>query len=91
MHVRALLAVTDSAVTRALRFLARPFVRSTHYNGWANAREAITRQLLLSDSHAPGEYRANVPVANNDVFQRAFGVKPGDKMYLPPEQRVRIW
>jgi len=56
-----------------------------------NAREAITRQLLLSDSHSPGQYRANVPVSNNDAFQRAFDVKPGDKMYLPPEQRVRIW
>jgi predicted metalloendopeptidase len=56
-----------------------------------SAREAITRQLLLSDSHAPGQYRANVPVENNDAFQRAFDVKPGDKMYLPPDQRVRIW
>jgi len=56
-----------------------------------NAREAITRQLLLSDSHSPGEYRANIPVENNDAFQRAFDVKPGDRMYLPPDQRVRIW
>jgi putative endopeptidase len=56
-----------------------------------NAREAITRQLLLSDPHSPGQYRANVPVANNDAFQRAFGLKSGDKMYLPPDQRVRIW
>jgi putative endopeptidase len=56
-----------------------------------SAREAITRQLLLSDPHSPGQYRANVPVENNDAFQRAFDVKPGDKMYLPPDQRVRIW
>ncbi len=56
-----------------------------------NAREAIVRQLLLSDPHAPGQYRAMVPVENNDAFQRAFDVKPGDKMYLPPDQRVRIW
>jgi len=56
-----------------------------------NTREAYTRQLLLSDPHSPGEYRANVPVANNDAFQHAFEVKPGDKMYLPPDQRVRIW
>jgi len=32
-----------------------------------------------------------VPVENNDAFQRAFDVKPGDKMYLPPDRRVRIW
>src|SRR5690242_12063153 len=56
-----------------------------------SAREAITRQLLLSDPHSPGQYRANIPVENNDAFQRAFDVKPGDKMYLPPDQRVRIW
>jgi putative endopeptidase len=56
-----------------------------------NAREAITRQLLLSDPHSPGQYRANVPVENNDAFQRAFDVKPGDKMYRAPEERVKIW
>jgi putative endopeptidase len=56
-----------------------------------NAREAITRQLLLSDPHSPGQYRANVPVANIDAFQRAFDVKPGDKMYRAPEDRVKIW
>jgi putative endopeptidase len=56
-----------------------------------NAREATTRQLLLSDPHSPGQYRANVPVANNDAFQRAFDVKPGDKMYRAPAERVKIW
>ncbi|MFL5619189.1 MAG: M13 family metallopeptidase [Gemmatimonadaceae bacterium] len=56
-----------------------------------NNREASLRQQLLSDSHSPGEYRANVPVANNDAFQRAFELKPGDKLYRAPEQRVRIW
>ena len=57
----------------------------------ANTREAALRQQLLSDPHSPGEYRANVPVANNDAFQRAFGLKPGDKLYREPEERVRIW
>ncbi|HEX7978602.1 MAG TPA: M13-type metalloendopeptidase [Gemmatimonadaceae bacterium] len=56
-----------------------------------NAREAIVRQLLLSDPHSPGQYRAMVPVANNDAFQRAFDVKPGDKMYRAPAERVKIW
>jgi putative endopeptidase len=56
-----------------------------------SAREAITRQLLLSDPHSPGQYRANIPVENNDAFQRAFDVKPGDKMYRAPEERVKIW
>jgi predicted metalloendopeptidase len=56
-----------------------------------NDREASLRQQLLSDPHSPGEYRANVPVANNDAFQRAFDLKPGDKLYRTPDQRVRIW
>jgi len=56
-----------------------------------NAREAIVRQLLLSDPHSPGQYRAMVPVENNDAFQRAFDVKPGDKMYRAPAERVKIW
>ena len=56
-----------------------------------NAREAIVRQLLLSDPHSPGQYRANVPVSNNAAFQRAFDVKPGDKMYRAPAERVKIW
>jgi len=36
-------------------------------------------------------YRAFVPLVNNDAFQRAFETRAGDKMYLPPEERVRIW
>jgi predicted metalloendopeptidase len=56
-----------------------------------NDREASLRQQLLTDPHSPGEYRANIPVANNDAFQRAFGLKPGDKMYREPKDRVRIW
>ena len=56
-----------------------------------NDREAALRQQLLSDSHSPGMYRANVPVANIDAFQKAFDVKPGDNMYRAPGERVRIW
>jgi predicted metalloendopeptidase len=59
---------------------------------WRNVdREAALRQQLLSDPHSPNEYRANVPVANIDAFQRAFGLKPGDKMYRAEGERVRIW
>ncbi|MEO6529215.1 MAG: M13 family metallopeptidase [Gemmatimonadaceae bacterium] len=56
-----------------------------------NYREAALRQQMLSDPHSPGQYRGFVPLANNDAFQRAFDVKPGDKMYRAPEERVRIW
>jgi putative endopeptidase len=54
-------------------------------------REAALRQQILSNPHSPGMYRAFVPLTNNDVFMRAWDVKPGDKMYRAPEDRVKIW
>ena len=54
-------------------------------------RGAALRQQLLTDPHSPGTARAYVPLVNNDAFQAAFNIKPGDKMYLPPEERVKIW
>jgi len=57
----------------------------------SSMREAALRQQLVSDSHSPAMYRVLVPLQNNDAFQRAFDVKPGDKMYRAPEDRVRIW
>ena len=49
------------------------------------------RQQLLSDPHSPEEYRVNGIVRNFDPWYAAFNVKPGDKLYLPPEQRVHVW
>jgi putative endopeptidase len=54
-------------------------------------RDDALRQQLVSDPHSPAYYRANGAVRNSDVFYEAFGVKPGDPMYVPPEERVRIW
>jgi putative endopeptidase len=54
-------------------------------------RDEALRQRLLSDNHSPGMYRGMVPFTNNDVFHRAFDVKPGDRMYRAPEDRVKIW
>lgn len=48
-------------------------------------------QLILTDSHAPGMHRANGPLVNMDAWYRAFDVKPGDRMYVAPEKRIRIW
>jgi len=65
------------------------------YLGWAqvwrrNYREANLRQRLITDPHSPSEQRAAV-VRNLDPWYPAFNVQPGQKLYLPPEQRVRIW
>jgi putative endopeptidase len=64
--------------------------------GWAQVwrgkyRDDRTRQLLVSDPHSPLRARVDVPVRNVDAFYQAFGVKPGDAMYVAPADRVRIW
>jgi len=62
---------------------------------WAQVwKEKRTEQSMLSqlrsNPHAPGRYRALAP-RNHDAWYKAFDVKPGDKLYLPEDQRVRIW
>jgi predicted metalloendopeptidase len=53
-------------------------------------REAALRQRLVTDGHAPAEYRADT-VRNLDAWYQAFAVKPGEKLYLAPADRVRVW
>lgn len=53
-------------------------------------REAVLLQQLTTDPHTPGQFRPYV-VRNLDAWYDAFGVKPGDKLYLKPEDRVRVW
>jgi putative endopeptidase len=52
--------------------------------------EASLRNQLATDTHPPGEYRADT-VRNIDAWYKAFSVSPGDKLYLNPEDRVSIW
>jgi putative endopeptidase len=54
-------------------------------------REGAVREQALTDPHSAEFARVNAVVRNVDAWYKAFGVKPGDKMYLPPEQRVKIW
>jgi len=53
-------------------------------------REATARQRAITDGHAPAEFRADT-VRNMDSWYSAFDVKPGEKLYLAPADRVRIW
>jgi putative endopeptidase len=48
-------------------------------------------QLILTDPHSPGMYRCNGPVSNIDAWYAAFNVQPGDKMYKPENERIKIW
>jgi endothelin-converting enzyme/putative endopeptidase len=54
-------------------------------------REGALRAALLSDPHSPDAYRVNGIVRNFDPWYAAFGVKPDDALYLPPDQRVHVW
>jgi putative endopeptidase len=53
-------------------------------------RDELARQLLAVDPHSPAELRANI-VRNLDEFHEAFQTRPGDGLWLNPEDRVRIW
>src|SRR3954453_1503346 len=54
-------------------------------------REGALRQQILSNEHSPAMFRPIGATRNQDEWYGAFDVKPGDKYYLPPEQRVRLW
>jgi putative endopeptidase len=55
------------------------------------ARDEEMIRLLAIDPHSPEEFRCNGVVRNLDEFVAAFDVRPGDALYLRPEERVRIW
>ena len=66
------------------------------YMGWAQSwkakeRDESLRQQVLTNVHSPEMYRANGPIRNIPEFYAAFGVKEGDKLFLPAERRVKIW
>jgi len=54
-------------------------------------REDALREQLASDPHSPGRVRTFAPLRNIDAWYDAFDVKPGDKLYLAPQDRVRLW
>jgi putative endopeptidase len=64
--------------------------------GWAQVwrtkfRDEALQAQLVTGPHSPGMYRAKTPVRNIDAWYDAFGVKPGDALYVAPADRVRLW
>ncbi len=64
--------------------------------GWAQAfqskiRDKALRAQIKGDPHSPGLYRVNGVMRNIPEWYKAFDVKPEDKLYLAPEDRVKIW
>jgi putative endopeptidase len=66
------------------------------YLGWAQvwrgkSRDDALKQQIASDPHSPGYYRVNGTIRNQAGWYSAFDIKPGDKLYVAPEDRVKIW
>jgi putative endopeptidase len=64
--------------------------------GWAQAwrgkvSDDYVRKQVVSDPHSPRQFRVIGPARNIDAWYEAFKVQPGDKMFVAPEQRARIW
>ena len=94
------LSVAHDAYKASLKGRAAPVIDGftgdqRFYLGWAqvwrrNYRDANLRNRLLTDPHSPSQQRAWV-VRNLDPWYAAYQPKPGETLYLTPEQRVRIW
>ena len=95
------LAIAYQAYRLSLPGAAAPIIDAMSgdqrlYLGWVQVwrgkvREAEAIRRVKIDPHSPPSVRGTVPLVNQPGFYAAFGVKPGDKMYLPPDQRVNLW
>jgi predicted metalloendopeptidase len=86
---RASLKGKEAPVVDGLTGDQRFFI--AYAQSWATKmREEQLRQRIATDGHAPGQFRA-LTVRNIDAWYPAFNVKPGQKLYLAPDKRVKIW
>ena len=94
-------AVAFEAYRRSLAGQSAPVLdgltgEQRFFLGWAQAwrgklRDDAMRKLVASDPHSPRQFRVNGPVRNIDEWYAAFGVEAEDRLYLAPQDRVRIW
>jgi len=95
------LSVANEAYHRSLHGAAAPVLggltgEQRFFLSWAQVwrqkqRDEDLRAQVTSDPHSPTKYRVNGVVRNVDAWYPAFHVQPGDKLYLPPDERVHIW
>jgi putative endopeptidase len=95
------LAIAYKAYRRSLKGREAPVLDGLtgdqrFFIGWgqawrSKARDAYLARRLATDPHSPPEFRCNGVLRNLPEFYAAFGLKEGDKLWLPPERRVRIW
>lgn len=55
------------------------------------SKDEFMRYIILNDPHSPNMYRVNGTLSNTPEFYKAFGVKPGNKLYRSESQRVKVW
>jgi putative endopeptidase len=95
------LSVSYQAYHRSLRGASAPLLDALtgdqrFFLSWAQvwrtlSREEQLRTQVMSNPHSPPQFRVNGVVRNVDAWYQAFDVRPGDRLYLPPEERVHIW
>jgi len=95
------LAIAHKAYRRSLKGKEAPVIDGLtgdqrFFIGWAMAwrskfRDAAMAQQLATNPHSPAEFRCNGVLRNLPEFYAAFGVREGDKLWLAPDERVRIW
>jgi putative endopeptidase len=95
------LSVAHDAYLRSLHGARPPHIDGfsadqRFFLGWGQVwrtkqREEDLRAQVTSNPHSPGKFRCNGVVRNLDPWYPAFDVRPGEKLYLPPAERVRIW
>jgi putative endopeptidase len=90
LALRIALGAMDAAPVSGYTTAQRFFL--SYATVWqAKYRPEALRHRLATDPHSPNEYRCNQVVKNVDAFGAAFGVQPGDALWLDPAERVRIW
>jgi putative endopeptidase len=95
------LAIAFKAYKLSLAQKAAPVIdgltgEERFYIGFAQIWRSKTREneevrRIKTDPHSPGQFRAIGALVNQPGFYDVFGIKKGDKMYLPPEDRISIW
>ncbi|MBN4084218.1 M13-type metalloendopeptidase [Mycoplasma sp. CSL10166] len=84
----------DCALESAQR--ENDFKAEEFFESWATTwrsiyKEGTAKRLLDSDVHSPAKIRANVILGNNELFEKTYNIEPDDKMYVSPENKVKIW
>jgi predicted metalloendopeptidase len=82
---------TVEANARKIGDLYASYMDTARLDHLGAARPESERTKLLTDPHSPGQFRCNGVVPNVDAFYQAFTVKPGDRLYKTPADRIHIW